>query len=326
VIASATLAGKSPVALARTAWKLGCGTLQARSLLRSLKPDAVVGFGGYPTFPPMLAAWLTGTPSVLHEANAVMGRANRMLATRASAIATSFPLAARPDRAIAARMVRTGNPVRDAVIAAAAPYREPQPEGRFDLLVFGGSQGARFFSDALPQALQCLDGHLRRRIRLVQQCRPEDLERVKTAYDALGLEAELAPFFADMPERIAGAHLVICRSGASSVSELSVIGRPSILVPLPHSLDNDQGRNAEVLAEAGGAWPIAQKDLDGPALARQIIELMNAPDRLSKAAAAARDVGRPDAVRRLADLVEHVASRRPISELADGDQSEETPS
>lgn len=129
VIASATLAGKSPVALARTAWKLGCGTLQARSLLRSLKPDAVVGFGGYPTFPPMLAAWLTGTPSVLHEANAVMGRANRMLAARASAIATSFPLAARPDPAIAARMVRTGNPVRDAVIAAAAPYREPQPEG-----------------------------------------------------------------------------------------------------------------------------------------------------------------------------------------------------
>lgn len=150
---------------------------------------------------------------------------------------------------------------------------------------------------------------------------------MKTAYDALGLEAELAPFFADMPERIAGAHLVICRSGASSVSELSVIGRPSILVPLPHSLDNDQGRNAEVLAEAGGAWPIAQKDLDGPALARQIIELMNAPDRLSKAAAAARDVGRPDAVRRGSPTLSNmVASRRPISELADGDQSEETPS
>tara|TARA_Y100001933_G_C18862005_1_gene506310 strand:- start:130 stop:954 length:825 start_codon:yes stop_codon:yes gene_type:complete len=274
----------------------------------------------------MLAAWLTGTPSVLHEANAVMGRANRMLAARATAIATSFPLAGGTDPALASRTVRTGNPVRDAVIAAAAPYREPQPEGRFDLLVFGGSQGARFFSEVLPEALQCLEGHLRRRVRLVQQCRPEDLDRVKAAYDALGLEAELAPFFPDMPKRIADAHLVVCRSGASSVSELSVIGRPSILVPLPHALDNDQGRNAEVLAEAGGAWPIAQKDLDGPALAERIIDLMNAPARLAKAAAAARDVGRPDAVRRLADLVEHVASRRPVSALAQGDQSEETPS
>ncbi|MAA97369.1 MAG: undecaprenyldiphospho-muramoylpentapeptide beta-N-acetylglucosaminyltransferase [Stappia sp.] len=326
VIASATLAGRSPLALARTAWKLGRGTLQARALLKSLRPDTVVGFGGYPTFPPMLAAWLTGTPSVLHEANAVMGRANRMLAARATAIATSFPLAGGTDPALASRTVRTGNPVRDAVIAAAAPYREPQPEGRFDLLVFGGSQGARFFSEVLPEALQCLEGHLRRRVRLVQQCRPEDLDRVKAAYDALGLEAELAPFFPDMPKRIADAHLVVCRSGASSVSELSVIGRPSILVPLPHALDNDQGRNAEVLAEAGGAWPIAQKDLDGPALAERIIDLMNAPARLAKAAAAARDVGRPDAVRRLADLVEHVASRRPVSALAQGDQSEETPS
>ena len=194
VIASATLAGRSPLALARTAWKLGRGTLQARALLKSLRPDTVVGFGGYPTFPPMLAAWLTGTPSVLHEANAVMGRANRMLAARATAIATSFPLAGGTDPALASRTVRTGNPVRDAVIAAAAPYREPQPEGRFDLLVFGGSQGARFFSEVLPEALQCLEGHLRRRVRLVQQCRPEDLDRVKAAYDALGLEAELAPF------------------------------------------------------------------------------------------------------------------------------------
>jgi UDP-N-acetylglucosamine--N-acetylmuramyl-(pentapeptide) pyrophosphoryl-undecaprenol N-acetylglucosamine transferase len=319
VVASATLSGRSPVALARTLWRLARGTLQARSILSRVKPDAVVGFGGYPTFPPMFAAYLSGIPTVLHEANAVMGRANRMLAKRAVAIATSFPLQGAGVSDLRARMIRTGNPVRDAVLAAVRTYVPASPGERFELLVFGGSQGARFFSDIMPEALQCLEAPVRARLRLVQQCRPEDLERVRAACEALGVEAELAPFFADMPERIANAHLVVCRSGASSVSELAVIGRPSILVPLPHALDNDQGRNAEVLSAAGGAWPLAQSEIDGPRLAGLLSELMEAPGRLAAAADAAREAGRPDAVRRLADLVEHVAARKPISALAAAD-------
>ncbi|WP_349357684.1 undecaprenyldiphospho-muramoylpentapeptide beta-N-acetylglucosaminyltransferase [Stappia sp.] len=314
VISSATLGGRSPVALARTAWRLAKGTLQARGLLKRLKPDAVVGFGGYPTFPPMFAAFLSGVPSVLHEANAVMGRANRMLAKRVDAIATSFPLADTGSPALEAKMARTGNPVRDAVIEASAiPYRAPEPDGAFALLVFGGSQGARFFSDALPPALEALDADTRARLRLVQQCRPEDMERVRAAYERIGVQAELAPFFADMAARIAAAHLVVCRSGASSVSELAVIGRPSVLVPLPHALDNDQGRNAEMLAGAGGAWPVAQAELDTQRLAVLLGELMGDPDRLARAADNARAAGRPDAVARLADLVERVAAGAPVA-------------
>lgn len=317
VISSATLSGRSPLALARTALKLGRGLIQARRLIARLRPDAVVGFGGYPTFPPMFAAFLGGVPSVLHEANAVMGRANRMLAGRVTAVATSFPLVDGDDSRFAAKSVRTGNPVRDAVIAASGrDYVAAGPGETFRLLVFGGSQGARFFSDAMPGALERMRAEERARLELVQQCRPEDMARMREACDRLGVKAELASFFADMPERIAGAHLVLCRSGASSVSELAVIGRPSILVPLPHALDNDQGRNAEVLASAGGAWPVRQAELDAERLAGLIGELMAAPERLSAAARAARAAGHPDAVGRLADLVEHVASGAPVGALA----------
>ncbi len=317
VVSSATLGGRSPLALVRTAWKLGKGLLQARKLIRRLRPDAIVGFGGYPTFPPMFAAFLAGVPSVMHEANTVMGRANRMLAGRTTAVATSFPLVGDRTDAYAQKTVRTGNPVRDAVVAASGrDYQLPQNGETFRLLVFGGSQGARFFSDVMPAAVERLDRQNRERLSIVQQCRPEDMERVRASFDRLGVAAELAPFFADMPERIADAHLVLCRSGASSVSELAVIGRPSILVPLPHALDNDQGRNAEMLAGAGAAWPVAQAELSADRLAALLAELMSDPQRLARAAEAARANGRPDAVARLADLVEHVAARQPIAALA----------
>jgi UDP-N-acetylglucosamine--N-acetylmuramyl-(pentapeptide) pyrophosphoryl-undecaprenol N-acetylglucosamine transferase len=317
VVSSATLGGRSPLALVRTAWKLGKGLLQARKLIRRLRPDAIVGFGGYPTFPPMFAAFLAGVPSVMHEANTVMGRANRMLAGRTTAVATSFPLFGDRTDAYAPKTVRTGNPVRDAVVAASGrDYQLPQNGETFRLLVFGGSQGARFFSDVMPAAVERLDRQIRERLSIVQQCRPEDMERVRSAFDRLGVAAELAPFFADMPERIADAHLVLCRSGASSVSELAVIGRPSILVPLPHALDNDQGRNAEMLAGAGAAWPVAQAELSADRLAALLAELMSDPQRLARAAEAARASGRPDAVARLADLVEHVAARQPIAAFA----------
>ncbi|PVB61626.1 undecaprenyldiphospho-muramoylpentapeptide beta-N-acetylglucosaminyltransferase [Labrenzia sp. 011] len=309
IIASETIRGRNPVSLARTAFSLLRGTLQARSLIRALKPDVVAGFGGYPTFPPMYAARLTGTPSILHEANGVMGRANRLLARGVTAIATSVPIADLPED-LSRKLVETGNPVREAVLdAAELPYSAPVAGGDFRLLIFGGSQGARFFSDLVPPALKELPAEIRARLRIVQQCRPEDLERVQKACDGLGVQAECAPFFQDMPQRIAQAHLVLCRSGASSVSELSVLGRPSILVPLPGAIDQDQAANARVLEKAGGAWPIRQVDLYPERLAREIIRFMETPDMLAAAAENARSVARPDAVKRLADLVEKVASK-----------------
>lgn len=310
IIASETIRGRNPISLAKTALSLLRGTLQARSVIKSLKPDVVAGFGGYPTFPPMYAARLTKTPSILHEANGVMGRANRLLAKGVTAIATSVPLDTLPED-LAAKLVETGNPVRDAVLEAAErPYDPPAEGGEFRLLVFGGSQGARFFSDVLPPAIERLPEAFRQRLSIVQQCRPEDLERVQTTYDSLGVKAECAPFFKDMPERIAQAHLVICRSGASSVSELSVLGRPSLLVPLPGAIDQDQAANARVLENAGGAWPIPQSDLGPERLAEEITRFMNTPGMLAEAAAKARAVARPDAVKRLADLVEKVAANK----------------
>ncbi|MEC9404293.1 MAG: undecaprenyldiphospho-muramoylpentapeptide beta-N-acetylglucosaminyltransferase [Pseudomonadota bacterium] len=310
IIASETIRGRNPFLLAKTAVKLFLGTLQARKVIKALKPDVVAGFGGYPTFPPMYAARLTGTPSILHEANGVMGRANRLLAKGVTAIATSVPIEDLPAD-FKAKLTETGNPVRDAVLAAAElPYSAPLAGGTFNLLVFGGSQGARFFSDLLPPALEKLPADIRARLRIVQQCRPEDMERVQAVYDSLGVQAECAPFFQDMPQRIAQAHLVICRSGASSVSELSVLGRPSILVPLPGAIDQDQAANAKVLEKAGGAWPIRQVDLYPERLVQEITRFMNAPEMLGEAALKARSVARPDAVKRLADLVEKVAAKQ----------------
>jgi len=310
-VPAATITGKDPVALLNTLIKLGKGTTRAKSILKEVRPLVICGFGGYPTFPPLLAARLIGIPSVLHEQNAVMGRANRMLAGRVDAIALSFEKTIHVEGALAAKARHTGNPVRDAVVqAAATPYPEPSADGPFQLLVFGGSQGARYFSDLLPPALEQLPADVRARLRVVQQCRDEDMARVEAAYAAAGIVSNLSTFFADLPGIIAGSHLVIARSGASSVSELSVIGRPSILVPLPHALDNDQLRNATFLQQAGGAWCIEQKDLDAARLAAELTRLARDPGLLHNAAKAAKGVGKPDAVARLADLVEEVAARR----------------
>lgn len=310
IVSSATIGSRNPVALAKTAFRLLFGTLQARKVIKNLKPDVVTGFGGYPTFPPMFVARLTGTPSILHEANAVMGRANKLVAKGVSAIATSVPIEGMPED-LSGKLVETGNPVRDAVLdAAELSYTAPLPGGVLNLLVFGGSQGARFFSDLVPPAVEQLPEDLRRRLHVVQQCRPEDMERVQSAYQDLGVNAECAPFFMDLPQRIAQAHLVVCRSGASSVSELSVLGRPSILVPLPGAIDQDQAANAKVLEKAGGAWPIRQVDLHPARLAKELARFMDAPDMLTNAAEAARTVAKPDAVKRLADLVESVAQNK----------------
>ncbi len=310
-VPSATLAGRSVIGAARTGLALVSGVRAAYALLGRVKPGAVIGFGGYPTFPPLVAAKLRGIPTAIHEANAVLGRANRMLASRVSRIATSFEQTALIPPGLADRVRFTGNPVRDMVIgASAAPYRAAVPGEPFQLLVFGGSQGARYFSEAVPPAIDRLSLDQRARLRIIQQCREEDLAEVRTAYEKAGVAAELATFFKDLPDRMAGAQLVIGRAGASTISELTVLGRPSILVPLPHALDNDQLRNATRLAEAGGGWCLEQKHLTPEKLAESIGKLMNDPAALTAAAAAAKRLGRPDAVVRLADLAEELIGAR----------------
>lgn len=309
VIASATLAGRNPVTALKTMVTLTRGLIAARRLLRKIKPDAVIGFGGYPTLPPVIAARLAGIPVIVQDQNAVIGRANRLLISLGAHLATGFE---NPTGSAGARaMTHVGNPVRPAVIAASQwSYQIPGAGEPFRLLVFGGSQGARAFSDLLPPAVAALAPGLRARLAIVQQCREEDLARTRAAYDDLGVAAELAMFFSDMAERMAGAHLVVSRAGASTVTELAVIGRPAILVPYPHALDHDQAENARALAAAGGGWLMAEADLTPEKLAARLAELMGEPAQLAAAAEAARALGTPQAVARLADLVEKVASGR----------------
>lgn len=307
-IASATLASKSPLALARTGFALGRGIVTATRILRRVRPAVVVGFGGYPSFPPLMAASRLGIPSALHEQNAVLGRANKMLAARVTAVATSFETTKFLEGSALAKSRLTGNPVRGAVLdVAATAYPALSRDGAFHLLVFGGSQGARFFSESVPPALARVPDGTRARLRVVQQAREEDVAAVQEAYAAAGIAADVSPFFKNLPERMAASHLVIARAGASSVAELAAIGRPSILVPLPHSLDNDQLQNASRLAESGGAWCIEQKALSVERLAGEIVRLADDEDALPRAAAAAKGQGRPQAVKLLADLVEELA-------------------
>jgi UDP-N-acetylglucosamine--N-acetylmuramyl-(pentapeptide) pyrophosphoryl-undecaprenol N-acetylglucosamine transferase len=273
-----------------------------------LKPAAVVGFGGYPTLPPLLAARLLGVPGVIHDANAVLGRANRFLSRHVSAIATSLPGVLDRDPALAGKTTTVGTPMRPAILAAAAVnYVPPETAGPFRLLVVGGSQGARVMSDIVPGAIERLEPALWRRLILTQQVREEDMTRIRAVYDRLKINAELAPFFTDLPARLASNHLIISRSGAGTVAELAAIGRPSILVPLPGAIDQDQFANAGVLSKANGALRIAQADFTFDRLASEISALAAEPARLAAMAAAARTVGRLDAAERLADLVVKVA-------------------
>jgi UDP-N-acetylglucosamine--N-acetylmuramyl-(pentapeptide) pyrophosphoryl-undecaprenol N-acetylglucosamine transferase len=306
VVASATLRGRDPLALARTTYGLGLGVAQAWALIGRLKPAAVIGFGGYPTVPPLLAAVWRGVPTLVHDANAVLGRANRFLAPRVTAIATTFPDVFLDEPKLGAKATLTGNPVRPAVVAAAAtPY--PARVDGLRLLIFGGSQGARIMADVVPAAIGLIEPALRARLAIVQQAREEDLQRVRTAYGELAISAEVAPFFTDLPARMAATHLVIARSGASTIAELSAIGRPAILVPLPHAIDQDQFANAGVLEHIGAAVRLAQKEFTPRRLADEITTLAAAPQRLHDMAAAARSVGRLDAADRLAELVLRVA-------------------
>jgi UDP-N-acetylglucosamine--N-acetylmuramyl-(pentapeptide) pyrophosphoryl-undecaprenol N-acetylglucosamine transferase len=302
LIPSATVRGRDPVSLARTASLLAFGTFKAWRLIGSIRPAVVVGFGGYPTVPPLLAASWRGVPTVLHEQNGVMGRANRLLASRVTRIATGFRELENVDARAQAKITFTGNPVRPAVLEAAnTPYAVPTDELR--LLVFGGSQGAHVMAEIVPPAIAKLSTETRARLRIVQQARAEDLEEVKATYSKLGVQAECAPFFTDLPARMVAAHLTISRSGASTVAELAAIGRPAIMVPLPHALDQDQFANAGLLAEAGAGIRLAQRDFTPERLASELESLASDPSKLEKMAAAARSAGTLDAAERLADLV-----------------------
>ena len=304
VIPSATLRGGSPLAYARTLGMLTLGLTKAWAVLRRIKPAVVVGFGGYPTLPPLFAASMRGIPTVLHDANAVIGRANRALASRVTANAASFPEVALLPDAFKPKVTVTGNPVRPNVIAAASvPYSAPRGGEPLRVIVFGGSQGARVMADIVPDAIALLDPALRARLHVTQQARGEDLPRVQEDYARIGVKAEVAPFFADLPGRVAQSHLVVSRSGASTVAELSAIGRPAILVPLPGALDQDQLHNGRVLERAGGAVVLEQRDFSPEHAAEEMTKLLNDPAHLARMAAGAKSVGTLDAADRLAALV-----------------------
>ncbi|MDE1900156.1 MAG: undecaprenyldiphospho-muramoylpentapeptide beta-N-acetylglucosaminyltransferase [Alphaproteobacteria bacterium] len=306
----ASAMGKGVWGKLRSFAEMGVGVLQARHHLRDLRPDAVVGFGGYPSVPTLYAAARLGIPIILHDSNAILGRANRALMDKARVIATSFPKVAGVKAAPNATLVCTGNPVRSAFMALRAqPYVGLADDGPMKILVMGGSQGARVFSQVVPQALALMPDHLRRRIVIAQQCRKEDLESARAAYAAAGIDADLSAFFRDVPERMAESHLVICRAGGSTVAELTVIGRPSILVPLPHGHAGEQIANAEAVAEAGGAWLIPEQAFTPESLAVRLESLMALPSTLTKTAAAARAWGKVGAVDNLADCVAGVVKK-----------------
>lgn len=284
-------------------FSLGLGLFDAWRSLGRIAPSAVVGFGGYASVPTMIAARLRRLPSMLHEQNAVLGKANRLVLRGAGRVATSFAqtrFLAADDR----RACLVGNPVREPVRSLrGVPYKAPGPGRVIDVLVFAGSQGAASFSEVIPAAILSLPAALRARLRLVQQCRAEDLNRVRQMYKQAGIVAELAPFFADLPQRLASAHLVIGRSGASTVAELATIGRPAILVPYPYAADDHQMANARAFEASGGCIVIAHADFTAAALAERLTELFDAPQRLADMAASAHAAARPDAAARLADLV-----------------------
>ena len=303
-ISAGAVAGGGPLRKALGLGRLALGTFQARRLLKSLQADQVVGFGGYPSVPTVLAAAHAGLPVVLHEQNAVLGRANRLLAGRARAIATSFAKVQGLSDDERAKTVLTGNPVRAAIAELA---RRPVPvageDDKLSLLVTGGSQGASLFNELVPDAIAGLPEALRRRLSITQQVRGDVITQVSARYYEAGVSCELAAFFDDLPARLAKARLVICRSGASTVAELAAAGRPAILVPYPHATDDHQRANAEALAEAGGGWLMPQSALTPALLGERLTEILSQPAVLTRAAHGAAAIARLDAAKSLADLV-----------------------
>lgn len=310
VVPSGSLTGRNPIGWAKALASIAKGRSAAKAIYRRDRPTAVVGFGGYPTLPALLGAFAAKVPTIIHDSNTVLGRVNRMLAGRVDVIATAFPDVKRLPAKHAGKVALVGNPVRPEIVALRdMPFPAAGEDGELHLLVIGGSQGATVLSKVVPAAVDRLPDELKQRLRVTQQCRPEDIEEVRAAYAAAGVPADLATFLEDMPERLAKAHLVIARSGASTVSELAVAGRPAIFVPLPTSTDNHQVYNAREMVDAGGARMILQPQFTPDEVAKAMQRFFLSPATLAAAAAAARSVGRPDAAARLADIVEALGKR-----------------
>jgi len=297
--------GKNPLTWPNAAKALMDGRKMALRLFESFEPSAVVGFGGYPAAPAVLAATSADIPSIVHEQNAVLGRVNRLVASRVNAIATAYPDIKRLKPKHGPKVHLVGNPVRAKVLQLREePFPAFTEEGLLRVLVTGGSQGARILSQVVPDGLSMLPPALRSRLQVTQQCRPEDLDAVRERYRSHDIPAELGTYFEDMATRLADAHLFIGRAGASTIAELTAVGRPAILIPLPIATDDHQAANAREMAIAGGARAIRQTHFTGKELAKQIQALAQRPDTLATAAHAAWNCGRPDAVKDLADLVE----------------------
>jgi UDP-N-acetylglucosamine--N-acetylmuramyl-(pentapeptide) pyrophosphoryl-undecaprenol N-acetylglucosamine transferase len=308
-LSAATFRRGDPVGMLRAGLQIGAGVMQARAAFKGLQPAVVVGFGGYPSLPAMMAAFTTGLPTVIHEQNAVIGRANKLLAARATAVACAFPTLKKAPPEVKQRAVVVGNPIRPPIRALHdEPYKRPSKT--IHLLITGGSQGSRLLSELPPVAIQLLPEALRARLKVHQQARPDSVEAARKAYAEALVEAEIAPFFRDMAKRLGQAHLVIGRAGASTCCELAVAGKPAILVPLKIALDDDQGQNARLLADAGAAEIISEDELNVDSLADMLGRLLAHPATLAQMAEAARSVAVPDAAERLADLVEKTALNR----------------
>jgi UDP-N-acetylglucosamine--N-acetylmuramyl-(pentapeptide) pyrophosphoryl-undecaprenol N-acetylglucosamine transferase len=305
-LSAATFRSGDPIGMIGAGLRIWRGVSQAKTAFRRLDPAVVVGFGGYPSLPAMLAAFQTRRPTVIHEQNAVIGRANRYLAPRATAVACAFPTLKKAPAAVKDRAVVVGNPVRPPIRALYELAYKP-PGATLHLLITGGSQGSRLLSELPPAAIQLLPEALRARLKVSQQTRPESVEQARKAYAEAMVEAEIAPFFRDMASRLSEAHLVIGRAGASTCCELAVAGKPAILVPLKISLDDDQAENARLLAEAGAAVVSREDELTSEGLADTLQQLLTSPADLGRMAAAARSVAVPDAAERLADVVERTA-------------------
>jgi len=313
IIRSATFAGKNPLKLVRSFFQLMRGVRQSRKLVCKLEPCLVAGFGGYPTLPPLYAAASMGVLTFIHEQNAVMGRANSFLARRVDAIAGGF---LQEKGKFADKIIITGNPVRASVIEAARiPYRFAREDMPFSLLVFGGSQGAAFFSEIVPQALALVNRSVRDRIVVTQQARGCDIKALEEAYKNLGMKADIQPFFSNMAGLISHAHYIISRSGASTVAEIAAVGRPALMVPYPHALDHDQMQNAAALALSGGVKVVRQEELTPDRLAVIIRDAIGRPELLADMAAKVRSTGCIQATGLLADMTQALIAGKPAAEI-----------
>ncbi len=306
-----------PLGYAKALREMWRGRAMARELYRTFRPAAVIGFGGYPAMPALLAAFADKIPTAVHEQNAVLGRVNRLVARRVDAIATSYERTERLPEKLMGKTHLVGNPVREAVLALRAkPFPLLEEDGIFRVLVTGGSQGASVLSEVVPDGLAMLPPTFRRRLQVTHQARIEDIDAARAQYAEHQIAAELATYLPDLPEQLAWAHLVIARAGASTIAELTAAGRPAILVPLPSATDDHQTANAREMTQAGGARTIAQKNFTAVELAKQMQKLGLDPTALENAAGRAKGVGRPYAVSDLADLVESLdapAARLPVT-------------